>query len=194
MIQERGPAPLVGGVTLLERAINYTRGSLHAVTPEALSHPTPCRDWDLRRLLRHMSDSLVALQEAIGLGKVDLDVADDTDASADPVAAVRDRACLLLGAWAGADGPGPVSIGGCPLTAGVVASTGAIEIAVHGWDVARACGPPRPIPSALAEELLQLSSLLITDVDRPARFAAPADVPSHAGPGDRLIAFLGRYP
>jgi uncharacterized protein (TIGR03086 family) len=69
-----------------------------------------------------------------------------------------------------------------------------VEIAVHGWDVAQACGRPRPIPPQLAEELLQLAPLLVTDADRPGRFAPPVAVPAGASPGDRLVAFLGRGP
>jgi len=65
---------------------------------------------------------------------------------------------------------------------------------MHGWDVAHACGHPRPIPQHLAEELLLISPLLVTDADRPARFAAPVAVSPHAGPADRLVAFLGRCP
>jgi len=75
-----------------------------------------------------------------------------------------------------------------------VTSTGAIEIAVHGWDIARACGRDHPIPPALAEEMLELSAFLVTDADRPARFAAPVAVHAAAGPGEQLIAFLGRLP
>ena len=42
------PPALAGGVGLLERAINYTLGTLHAVTDAEMSAPTPCRSWDLR--------------------------------------------------------------------------------------------------------------------------------------------------
>lgn len=192
---ERVAAPLIGGVTLLERAISYTLGSLRIVTPESMSRPTPCRDWDLRALLVHMDDSLAALQEAVDTGRVDLDAAAaDGDPAAGPVAALRNRACRLLGAWATAGGHDAVSVAGHPLTTGVVTGTGAVEVAVHGWDVARACGSHRPIPSPLAEEMLELSPLFVTDADRPARFAAPVDVSPLASPADRLIAFLGRSP
>ena len=67
-------------------------------------------------------------------------------------------------------------------------------MAVHGWDVARACGRDRPVPPSLAEELLDLSPLFVSAADRPGRFAPPVDVPPLAGPGDRLVAFLGRRP
>jgi uncharacterized protein (TIGR03086 family) len=195
MTDERTTAALIGGVELLERAINYTLGSLHTVTPEALPHPTPCRDWDLRTLLDHLNDSLMALNEAVGTGSVDLDATvDDSDPSIDPVMRLRNLASQLLGAWANTDRHHTVSIAHHPLTAGIVTSTGAIEVAVHGWDVARACGWRRPIPPSLAEEMLDLAPLFVTGTDRPTRFAAPVAVPPTAGPGDRLVAFLGRHP
>jgi uncharacterized protein (TIGR03086 family) len=193
MSDRSAAAALIGGVGLLERAINYTLGSLHVVTAEALSYPTPCQDWDLHALLVHMNDSLLALREAIDVGHVDLAIS-AIDPVVDPVGAVRDRARQLLGAWTNADHRSTVSIAGCPLTTGVVTSAGAIEVAVHGWDVARACGHPRPIPPSLAEDMLYLSALLVADEDRPGRFAAPVGVPALADPGDRLIAFLGRHP
>jgi uncharacterized protein (TIGR03086 family) len=194
MTESRAAATLFGGIALLERAIGYTLGNLHNVTSAALSHPTPCRDWDLTALLAHMNDSLLALHDAIDLGRVDLSpVADHADPAADPVAALRDRAGRLLGACAGTDDD-LVSVGGCPVSASIVTSAGAVEIATHGWDVAQACGRPRPIPPELAGELLQLSPLLVTGSDRPAQFAAPVDVSPHASASDRLVAFLGRDP
>jgi uncharacterized protein (TIGR03086 family) len=194
MTDERATAALIGGLGLLERAINYTLGSLHVVTPQALSQPTPCLGWDLRALLGHLNDSLMALHQAIDIGYVDLDMSAETGPAVDPVATLRNRACRLLGAWTNADGPHMINVSGLPLTTGIVTCTGAIEVAVHGWDVARACGWYRPVPPSLAEDLLDLAPLFVTDADRPMRFAAPVDVPPLAGPGDRLIAFLGRYP
>ncbi len=195
MTGHRATAPLTGGITLLERAITYALTSLHTVTPQALAHPTPCRDWDLRALLRHLDDSLTALCEALDVGYVDLDApGDDGDSAADLVATVRNRACRLLGAVTRADRHDVISIAGCPLTTSIVTSTGAVEIAVHGWDIAQACEHLHPIPPPLAAELLDLAPLLITDADRPARFAAPVNPPPLASPGDRLVAFLGRHP
>jgi uncharacterized protein (TIGR03086 family) len=221
MTAESTTTALTGGVALLERAMAYTLGSLALVTPEAMSNPTPCVEWDLRALLHHMNDSLLALQEAIAVGRVGLDPAGDCadwagdcpdwagdcgdpardcgdpagdcgDPAGDPVATLRNRACRMIGAWANARGPGEISIADRRLTSGIVAATGAVEVAVHGWDVARACGEVRDIPPALAEELLELCTLLVDDTDRPERFAARVDLPRPAGPSDRLVAFLGR--
>jgi len=193
MAGERATASLIGGVTLLERAINYILGSLHLVTPAAMLNPTPCSDWNLRTLLRHLDDSLVVLHEAVDIGHLDLDPAGDVgDSAGDLVAAVRGRCCSLLGGWVNADGRHRISVAELPLASSIVASTGALELAVHGWDVAQACGYRRPLPPSLAQEMLELSPLLVTDADRPVRFAAPIAVSPLAATSDRLLAFLGR--
>jgi len=186
---------VAGGVELLERALSYALGSLHLVTPPAMTHPTSCRHWNLGALLRHLDDSLMALHEAVAIGQVDIEASDDDrDPTVDPVATLRNRACLLLGAWTNADSPQGISIADHSLATDIVTGAGALEIAVHGWDIAQAVGAHRPIPPALAEELLLLAPLLVTDADRPGHFAAPVEVPSRSGPGDRLVAFLGRHP
>lgn len=183
--------PLLGGVTLLERAINYVLGGLPLVDAVALSAPTPCQGWDVHTLLRHLRDSLDALHEAFQLGDVGLDIAPGPPGC--PVASVRTGASRLLGACVTGT-TDTVAIAGLPLTVGVIGGTGAIEIAVHGWDLTVACGHERPIPPDLADELFDLAPLLVGREDRPGRFAAPVPVSALAEPGDRLVAFLGRNP
>jgi uncharacterized protein (TIGR03086 family) len=183
-------AHLTGGVGLLERAIGYTLGSLHLVTPAAMTRPTPCRSWDLHALLHHMNDSLAALHEAVDSGHVGLEPVTGEPA-ADLVAALKDRACHLIGAWTRCDRR-RVSIADRELTGVIVTSAGALEIAVHGWDVAMACGADRPIPDQLATELLYLSALFVPPSDRPGRFDPPVEPEKRAGPSSQLVAFLGR--
>lgn len=192
-------ALLTAGVSLLERGLGYALGSLGLVTPANLPNPTPCADWDLRGLLLHLDDSLGALCEAgaagrIAVGRERPPVA--AAASADPIAAVRARARRLLELWSGTDAAARelISVGGTPLTTAIVTSTGAIETAVHGWDIARSCGADRALPEALAEELLELAPLFVSAADRPVRFAPPREVRAEAGAGERLLAFVGRDP
>jgi len=186
------PLALAGGVGLLERAINYTLGALHAVTGAELGAPTPCRSWDLHALLAHLDGSLAALHEAATLGRVCLAVPEPRP-PADPVAAVRDRACLLLGEWTGTRRE-DAEVGDAALTTAVLATAGAVEVAVHGWDVARSLGRDHPLPPPLAQELLALSPYLVSEADRPVRFAAPIAVPARAPADERLLGFLGRRP
>lgn len=184
-------AATIGGLGLLERAIGYALGSLHGLTRDEYARSTPCADWDLGSLLRHMNDSLLALHEAADTRDVGLM---PIATVGDPAIAWRERAGALLGAWTNADGRSVVSVAGCPITTAVVASTGALEVAVHAWDVAQARGSRRPLPEELAEELFTLAPLFIAEADRPGRFGPAVEPPPHAGAADRLVAFLGRRP
>lgn len=180
---------MIDGIGLLERAITYALGALHGVTDADLAAPTPCAHWDLRALLGHLDDSLLALREAADAGRVSL--AGEPD-PVDPVAAVRAHARELLGAWTAPVTTGAVDLADLTLTTSIVTTTGALEVAVHGWDVAAARGHRHPLPDALAADLLALCPLLVTDADRPTRFAAPIPLPRGASAGNRLLAFLGR--
>lgn len=178
---------------LLERAVGYTRGCLALVRPGLLSRPTPCSAWDLAALLAHMDDSLAAFTEA-AFGSVDV-LPPVEAAGTDPVARLRARACALLAAWAPVPRPPQVRVAGHALPRDVLAAAGALEIAVHGWDVATACGEDRPLPPALALDLLDVLAtwpVLVQDTDRPARFGPPAAVRRSASPSTRLLAVLGR--
>jgi uncharacterized protein (TIGR03086 family) len=109
------------------------------------------------------------------------------------VAGLRARGCQLLGALAGGD-DNLVWVGDLPVPMRIVTSAGAIDVAVHGWDVGRACGTGGAIPEQMAEDMLSIAPLLVTGADRPGRFAAPIPVPGEASACDRLVAFLGRDP
>ena len=177
---------------LLERAIGYALVSMNGVAAPLLSRPTPCAGWDLRALVGHLNDSVGVLREGIDARFVARHAPPDTG---DPVATFRIRARELLGAWlaTGLD-DAPISIADLPLPAAIVAGTGALEIVVHGWDVGVACGNRRPIPPALATELLGICPLIASGTTRSALFAPPVPVSPTATPGDRLVAFLGRDP
>jgi uncharacterized protein (TIGR03086 family) len=180
---------------LLEPAISYARTAVQSVTPELLTRPTPCGGWDLRMLLRHASESLAAFREGIDAGCVGLiPAADDVDPAADPVQVFAERASGLLSAWASADTDQAIAIADRGLPLDVMAGAGALEFAVHGWDVSRACGQRRPIPPDLAADLLAIAPLLVPGTGRHPLFAAPVAVPPTAGPSDQLAAFLGRPP
>ncbi|HEX6248872.1 MAG TPA: TIGR03086 family metal-binding protein [Nocardioidaceae bacterium] len=193
------PGPPAGsppwpGAELLERAVAYARVSLALVSPGQLTASTPCRGWDLRQLLAHLGDSLASLHEAGVGGPVAL--RRHPPPAGDPVAGLQPIVAGLLAGWA-ADperGRRDVLVGDRPLTAPVLAAAGALEVTVHGWDVATACGADRPIPAALAVDLLRVAPRLVTDADRPHRFAPPVPAPAAASPGEVLLAFLGRPP
>lgn len=196
--------PLHGALELLERATSYTRVQLQVVSPPMLARPTPCARWTLAELLGHMGESLDALADGAGLGTRDevavrsrgVGVLESPDGPTSSVAVVdqlRERACTLLGAWSSVAHVEQVSDTDLALRSSALASAGALEVAVHGWDVSQATSTCEPIPAVLARDLLPWADLVITRDERPGRFDPPVAGPS-VGPSSRLLRMLGREP
>ncbi|GAA4225255.1 maleylpyruvate isomerase family mycothiol-dependent enzyme [Actinomadura meridiana] len=175
---------------LLERAVGFALTSVQAVTPGMLARRTPCASWNLEMLLLHLRDSLAALHDGVCLGQVAM-APEPLVPGEDPVSAVRVRAVRLLRTAAA---PRRVEVGGRGLDGELMAAAGAVEVAVHGWDIAQASGRRTPIPPTLADELLEVCPLVVPEPDRRPLFAEPVEPGPDAGAGDRLVAFLGRDP
>jgi uncharacterized protein (TIGR03086 family) len=206
MSGQSGPTGLLAG------AISYALAACALIRPGEMALPTPCPDWDLAALLAHLGDSMSDLETAIRTGCLDLDHP-RVPAGDDPVDAVRERAAELLCAAYCHVGPESfVMIGGLPMPADMVACAGAVEIAVHGWDVTTALARAgcagaggcraggcradgcrgEPIPAALATRMLRVCPLIVAG--RESLFAVPVTVPAQASPGDQLVGYLGRRP
>jgi uncharacterized protein (TIGR03086 family) len=179
---------------MLGAGVRYAMGSAGLVAPRMLSRPTPCPDWDVRSLLDHVSDALGAVREGLATSRVTAPSRPDGHPCGDPVAQLLARATALLAVCAAAPPPGPVGVGDRRLDVCRLVLVGAVEVTVHGWDVATACGADRPVPPGLADVLLPVAPLVVPPGVRPGRFAEPVGLPPGAGPGDRLVAFLGRRP
>jgi len=184
---------MTDAVVLLAEAISYAIGAAVTgdVIPGDLARPTPCADWDLGTLLSHLTESMATLSEALTTGTVGMCPRAAPVAEEDLVEALRDRAAELL--WAAfAVGDQPIMVEGIPVPREIIVAAGAVEIAVHGWDVSAACGVPAPVPAELAGPLIRQLPQLI-DV-REGLFGPPVAVPALACPGARLVAYLGRDP
>jgi uncharacterized protein (TIGR03086 family) len=177
---------------LLERALGYTSVTLSRVRPEHVPAATPCPAWDLERLLHHMVDSLAAIREALGAGDVGLDPAPRRPQGLQALAALRLLGCGLAGDLARLRTGRTARVGGVPVPLDVLAAAAAVEVAVHGWDVAAACGGAAVLPAGLACDLLVVVPMLVDDEDRPGRFGPALPVRPSSGPGERLLAYLGR--
>jgi uncharacterized protein (TIGR03083 family) len=207
---------------LLDCAVRYALSAARHATPQRLTMATPCAGWDLGTLLVHLGDSFDALAEALSARSIDPcggpsggpsgtegsagapsgpetpvcgAPGDGAAAGAELITGLAGSAAVLL--WACAEvrtGQEPVAVGDWQLTTSVVAITGAIEVAVHGWDISVSCGDRRPVPSRLATELLPYAALLVPRRARAGLFAEPVVVPRRTSAGGRLVAFLGRQP
>jgi uncharacterized protein (TIGR03086 family) len=147
-------------------------------------------------LLSHACESLAALHDGTVSRHIALiPGAPDRAPGTDLAQIFRERAGRLLAAQATAGGRRQaLDIGDLRLPAIALECVGAIEIAVHGWDIYQACGQHRPIPDALAASLLAVAPLLIPETGRHPLFDPPVTPAAHASPGDRLVAYLGRKP
>jgi uncharacterized protein (TIGR03086 family) len=182
----------------LTRAIGYADCVLDAVTPQLLSTSTPCHAWNLGMLLEHAVESLAALREGVTDLRVAATPATAPAGSARSAAvlvnAFREQATALLRASAAATGVVPVTVGDHPMPLDCLRTTGALETAVHAWDISQACGQRLPVPAESATDLLGQARLLVPPLDRWPLFAAPVPVPPGSTPSDCLIAYLGRRP
>lgn len=181
------PAPM-------ERAITYALSVAQSVRPDALDARTPCAEWDLRQVLLHLTDSLDVVQESVDAGRVGPGGA-GRESSVDVLGSFRGRAGRLLAAWTSSGHrERMVAVADRALPSCLVAHTGALEIVVHSWDISQACGHEAAVPTALAEDMVRISRIVVTNEIRPSLFGAPVSVPESAGPSDRLLAYLGRDP
>ena len=172
----------------LERTADHAEQLVAGVRPEHHPLPTPCGDWDVRTLLNHT----VAGAGAFGRMLRDeppLWMADHL--TGDPVATFRAGVQDSLAAWrAGGLARTVEPLGGLPL-----AELQALDLLVHGWDLARATGQPDELPADVAARAWAVWSEVPVDVGRSmGQFGPEVPVPAGAPVGDRLLGLLGRDP
>jgi uncharacterized protein (TIGR03086 family) len=169
-------------IELLRRATDYAETVISDLTSEDLRRATPCGDWDAGRVVLHLADvadGLIGLVETGNLAMPEPARVDDPD----PVCALHasmNRLAATLSTTTDAE------------RADAAARAGAIEFAMHGWDIGVARNQDHATPADLANDVRELASSLISDDARGPRFAPPVDVPTDAPPSDRLAGFLGR--
>jgi uncharacterized protein (TIGR03086 family) len=179
-------------VALLERALNQATAVVGAVTPEQMSLPTPCEDWDVRQLVQHMSEALNRNLRLLG-GEA---AGQDASSGAPEAEAYRARAQAVLEAWrrpGAMEGTYQLPFGTLPGPA--FAGLTAMETVIHTWDLAKATGQTAALDPRLAEVVLGMATRAVP-AERGAGMpfkpavVVPADAPAY----DRLAGYLGRQP
>ncbi|CAM3944962.1 TIGR03086 family metal-binding protein [Kibdelosporangium persicum] len=178
------------------QAMKLTSEVIGQVRPDQLRLPTPCADWTLHGLLRHLvSEDLgfaAATTAGTGLSDVDWNAG---GLGPDPVAGYRRAAAGYVAAFE----PGsvldrPMRIGVFGVVPGSVAVTmHFIDTVVHGWDVARTIGVPYTPDERIAAAALKAMRRFPSD--RPtAAFDVQVTVPDDTSELDKLVAYAGRDP
>ncbi len=140
--------------------------------------PTPCTEWDLSALVRHLADSARLIRELLN---------DDSPTAAAPppgcAAALRE-----LGELVDAVDRSPFATPGDDL----IALTGAYELSLHAWDVSQAAGRPAELPAELITGLLVYAPHVVSGISRADLFAEPVPPQETATDLDRLLGLFGR--
>ena len=170
-----------------EAAMKVLERALSSVDDERLGNPTPCRDYDVAALTRHLVDSLTCISGAAGVvvgAPVGGAITGLLNAGRDAVAGWRRR---------GVDGDVPFA--GRTMAARDLLGVIGLEFVVHGWDFATAVGDTLEVPDKLADDILDLGLRTVTAQSRClAGFDDPVTIDADASAFDRLLAFTGRDP
>jgi uncharacterized protein (TIGR03086 family) len=169
------------------------------VKPDQLADPTPCTEFDVRRLVNHL---LFWGPSLVGAARKELvpppaESESDVDlTTGDWAAALVDHATRTAAAWGSpAAWDGVTHMGGpMELPAELVGGMVTGELVLHSWDLARASGQS----PAWDEDLLRYVHDEVArsaDLGRTMGIYGPeVDVPADASTLDRVLALSGRDP
>lgn len=189
-----------GIVALDAQAVSESVRLVAQATAADLGRPTPCPDWTLYGLLRHMATQHYGFAAA-SAGDGDPARWRPCPLGEDPVAAYRAAAECVLAAFA-ADGaldrefPLPEFTRGLMYPGPQAVSFHFVDYVVHSWDVARTLGLPVRFDPALLEVALTVARAVPGGAARLAPGAAFAPQVAWAGESrlDQVVAVLGRSP
>jgi uncharacterized protein (TIGR03086 family) len=177
------------------RALEVSTDMVARVRADQLGRPTPCPEWTLEELLRHMVASnrgftaaargLTAGAPVWGSAELGDDPADTFRRSAEEVGTAF-AAIAMPTQRIGVHGYGVFS-------APVAISMHFVDFLVHAWDVAVAIGAPAALDAELSEAALAIA--LRWPYQRPDKaFGVRVPVPEDAPVDHRLLGYLGRSP
>jgi len=186
-----------GIVVLVGRALDQTAAIIAAILVGQAGLATPCPDWDVRALVRHLVGQDLRNFLISARGQTADWQAPADELGEDWAAAFRDRAGQLLEAWRTAELGQLVAMPGggqAPLRSR--ADQQIAELAVHGWDLVKATGQHCDLDLALAQHALSWSrQMLRPEVRGPGRaFGPEVPVPPDAPVYERLAGWFGRDP
>lgn len=181
---EESPASL----DLLDRAVTQTREIVAAADAKDASLPTPCHSWNVAQLVSHVVRAMEKFAEMAKGGEWRPGDPEPLDPS-EWRPAVNAAAGALIAAWHSLEELGDRDL------QRVRQQTA--EMAVHGWDVARATHQAVVIDADAAEAALRWAQSNLKpefrgDEESGKAFGPETHAAADAPAGDRLAAFFGR--
>jgi uncharacterized protein (TIGR03086 family) len=190
----------IGIVSLDAQAVRASVDLVAQMSAQDLARPTPCADWTLHGLLRHMIAQHHGFATAAD-GDGDLARWRIRPLGGDPVAAYGAAAERVLSAFAGdgvldRDFPLPEIAQGVMFPARQAISFHFVDYVVHSWDVARTLDVPVDLDPTLLDVALNVAAAVPGGDARLAPGAAFAPSVAWSGESrlDQIVAILGRSP
>jgi uncharacterized protein (TIGR03086 family) len=187
-------------VSLDAQAVCASVDLVARMTPQDLARPTPCPDWTLHGLLRHMIAQHHGFAAAAG-GDGDLSQWRTRPLGEDPVADYRAAAEHVLAAFAGdgvldRDFPLPEIARGPVFPARQAIGFHFVDYVAHSWDVAKTLDVPLDLNPALLGVALSVAEAVPAGDARlaPGAAFAPRVAWSDGSTLDQIVAILGRSP
>jgi uncharacterized protein (TIGR03086 family) len=181
-------------INVFQRAVDQTGRIVAGVRADQFDGATPCDDWNVHALLNHTIAAVQMFDGAASGAEFDPsnfakdNVGDNPGAGYDTAAAkLRDTVAqpgVLDAIWNMPFGavPGSMAIG-----------IATLEIAQHGWDVAKATGQQADFDAEVTETAMATARMAPAELIRsPGVFGPESPCPPEAPPHDQLAAFVGR--
>ncbi len=185
-------------LTPLQRALDQTQAVIAAIDPDQAELPTPCGEWNVRELVAHLAPRGLRNFTVSAQGEMPDWRAPAGEPGEDWAATFATGARTLMETWKQADLNRPVPRPGggeAPLRSRLDQQIA--ELAIHGWDLARATGQSLDrLDPGLAERALAWAQRTLRPEHRgPGRaFAVEVLVEANATIEDRLAGWFGRDP
>ena len=181
-------------------ALDGALAMIESASPADLTKQTPCKEWDTRGLIEHMTGVVQTFGSGFASG-TELTTASGQSTPGtsgdDPTAAYKEAVDALLEA---VRQPGALDKT-LKLPFGEMPGNQAINIVIgdqliHTWDLAKALGKPYTMDEDLASGALAMLHQILTPERRgPGKgFAEEVPCPESAPVQERLVAFSGRQP
>jgi uncharacterized protein (TIGR03086 family) len=183
-------------LTRLRLAVEQARPIVAAARPDDYHLPTPCPEWNVERLINHMIGALTMFRDVGVDGQADPALFTRDLIAGDAAASFTAAGAAAVRAWSGKgrlDGAANLPFGSFP--ASFALQLPAMDMVVHGWDLATATGQHVAWNPELVADTLAFSLVTFADPQfRGDDFAPPVEVPDDSDGITRLVAFLGRQP
>lgn len=171
---------------------------VRAVPGDRWDSPSPCAGWAAKDVLGHVGEATEMGARILRGGDMAFRRHEPPSSSivGDPVAwwtGLADNAADALDTVRDLDAIVDSPMGARPIREGL--SFPAVDLFIHGWDLASATGQAVTIPDEAIAFTLGLFEKVPDEVARTATVFSPArEAPSGATPTEALIAFTGRDP